>query len=343
MRSIIVALPLLLLFAACKSAKDRPDVSGIKVNLVVQRFEQDLFGLDTNNMGPSLQALAARYPGFLNDFLTNILGIPPGDPQRADILRKFINDFRPVKETVDRQFRDFPAQSREVEQMLKYVKHYFPSYPLPAKLITFIGPMDAFYEASLGWSGDIITTDGLGVGLQMHLGASSPLYAEAGGQGYPQYISRRFEPQYIVVNCARNIVDDMYPPPSGNRPLIEQMVDKGRRLYVLDRLLPDVGDTLKIGYTGAQLAGSYKNEALIWNLFTGNNLLYETDYQKVKSFLGEGPKTPELGDDSPGYISLFAGWQIVKKYMEDNPSVSLEQLMKTDPLRIFEASKYKPK
>lgn len=343
MRSIILALSLLLLFAACRSANDRPDVSGIKVSLTIQRFEQDLFAADTNAMGPAMQALAAKYPGFLNDFMANILGIPPGDPQAPAILKKFINDFRPVKEMADRQFGDLSPRSREVEQMLKHVKHYFPSYALPAKLITFIGPMDAFYEASLGWSGDIITTDGLGVGLHMHLGASSPLYAEGGGKGYPQYISRRFEPQYIVVNCARNIVDDMYPPLPGNRPLIEQMVDKGRRLYVLDRLLPDVADTLKIGYTKAQLAGSYKNEALIWNLFTQNDLVYETDYQKVKSFLGEGPRTPELGDDSPGYISLFTGWQIVKKYMGDNPSVTPDQLMSADARKIFEASKYKPK
>lgn len=343
MRSIIAVLLITLLFAACKSANDRPDVSGIKVNLVTQRFEQDLFAVDTNNMGPSMQALAKKYPGFLNDFLANILGIQPGEPQAGAILKKFITDFRPVKDAADKQYKDFSAHSREVEQMLRYVKHYFPSYQAPATLITFVGPMDAFYESSLGWSGDIITTDGLGVGLQMHLGASSPLYMEEGGQGYPQYISRRFEPQYIVVNCARNIIDDMYPDASKSKTLVEQMVDKGRRLYVLDKLLPEVADTLKIGYTKAQLAGSLKNEGLIWNMFTENNLLYETDYQKIKSFVGEGPKTPELGDDSPGYITLFTGWQIVKKFMDNNSSTTLDQLMKMDCRKIFEASKYKPK
>jgi hypothetical protein len=259
------------------------------------------------------------------------------------ILKKFISDFRPVKEAADKQFSNFPKYSGDVEQMLKYVKYYFPAYQLPAKLITFVGPMDAFYEASLGWSGDVITTEGLAVGLQMHLGAASPLYVEEGGQGYPQYISRRFEPGYIPVNCARNIIDDMYPDQSRSKTLVEQMVEKGKRLYVLDKLLPDVADSLKIGYTANQLAGCIKNEGLIWNMFTENNLLYETDFQKIKSFVGEGPKTPELGDDSPGYITLFTGWQIVKKFMDNNPSTTLDQLMKMDSRKIFEASKYKPK
>ncbi len=228
--------------------------------------------------------------------------------------------------------------------MLRYTRHYFPEYALPEKLITYIGPMDAFYEASLGWSGDIITTSGLGVGLQMHLGKIAPqFYREGeGGQGYPDYIARRFTPEYIPVNCAKNIIDDIYPDQSRSRPLIEQMVDKGKRLYILDKLMPETPDTLKIGYTGNQLAGCVKNEALVWNLFTVNNLLYESDYQKIKSFVSEGPKTMELGDDSPGYIALFTGWQIVKAYMEKNPETTLKQLISLDNRKVFESAKYKP-
>lgn len=343
MRSTIILLLFTACFAACSNADKKPDVSGIRINLATQRFEQDLFAIDTNDMATSMQKLAAQYPGFFQDFMGNILGIPAGDPQAALIVKKFITDFRPVKEAADAKYKDFSAHTKEVMQMLKYAHHYFPKYPLPERLITFIGPMDAFYESSLGWSGDVITTSGLGIGLQMHLGGSSPLYAEEGGQGYPQYISRRFEPGYIVVNSARNIIDDMFPEQPKNRTLVEQMVDKGKRMYVLDKLLPDVADSLKIGYTTNQLAGAYKSEAVIWNMFTENNFLYESDYQKIKSFVGEGPKTPELGDESPGYIALFTGWQIVKKYMADHPEISLEEMMKLDNRKLFELSKYKPK
>lgn len=343
MRPILLVATLLILTASCKNANRTPDVSGIRITLQIQRFEQDLFAMDTVNMEASIRVLQQKYPGFLADFMNNILGVPPADPQAALVLKKFITDFQPVKSEADKKFKNFSDQSAAVEQMLKYVKHYFPQYQLPEKLISFIGPMDAFYEASLGWSGDIITTTGLGVGLQMHLGGQSPFYMQDGGQGYPEYISRRFEPEYIPVNCAKNIIDDIYPDQSRSKALVDQMVDKGKRLYVLDRILPNTADTLKIGYTKAQLEGCIKNEGLIWNLFAANNLLFETDFQKIKTFVGEGPKTMELGDNSPGYIALFTGKRIVETYMEKNPETTLPQLLAMDNRKLYELSKYKPK
>lgn len=344
MKPATILILVMIWAGACNTAdKKTPDVSGVKVALQTLRFEQDLFSLDTLNMTSSMQALQQKYGGFLSDFMVNILGVPLEDPQAALILRKFISDFKPVKAATDAQFRDFTPWSREVEQMLKYVKHHFPQYPLPGKLITFVGPMDAFYESSLGWSGDIITTSGLGVGLQMHLGGTSPFYAQDQGRGYPEYIARRFEPAYIPVNCARNIIDDMFPGNGrGSAALVDQMVDKGKRLYLLDLLLPFTADTLKIGYSKLQLEGCYKNEELVWNLFTQNNLLYETDFQKIKAFVGEGPKTPELGDNSPGYIALFTGKRIVETYMEKNPETTPQQLMALDNRKLFEAARYKP-
>ena len=66
------------------------------------------------------------------------------------------------------------------------------------------------------------------------------------------------------------------------------------------------------------------------------------DKNIIKNYLGESPKTPELGEGAPGNIGAFAGWQIVKKYMRQNPGISLPQLMNTDTEQIFQEAKYKP-
>jgi hypothetical protein len=92
-----------------------------------------------------------------------------------------------------------------------------------------------------------------------------------------------------------------------------------------------------------QLEGCVKNEALIWNMFITNNLLFEKDYQKIKTFVGEGPTTMELGEDSPGYIALFPGKRIVETFMENNPETTLQQLIAMDNRQLYEASKYRPK
>jgi hypothetical protein len=50
----------------------------------------------------------------------------------------------------------------------------------------------------------------------------------------------------------------------------------------------------------------------------------------------------ELGEASPGNIGAFCGWQIIKKYMAENPDVTLLKLMETSAETVFQTAKYKP-
>jgi len=338
MNKFVAFLFLSIVLASCNN-ENKPDVSAVKVDATLVRFEQDFFALDTNNVSNSLQQLHNKYPYFLQDYIYNILGLPAQPDSLMAIengVRSFISSYKQLKEEADREFDDLPAIAKQVEEGLKYVKHYFPRYPLPAKVLTFIGPFDSY--------GSILTTEAFAVGLQMYMGHNFSWYqSEEGQQLYPTYISRRFEKAYIPVNCIRNIVDDMYPDNSAGKPLIEQMIEAGKRLYLVDRFLPDVADTLKTGYTEKQLEGCRENEPMIWAFFLQNDLLYVTDPAITKDYMNDGPKTTALGEASPGFIGQFVGWQIIKKYVEKQENVSLRQLMETDAKSIFQQSKYKPK
>ena len=337
---------ILLAITGCREDKKQPDTSGVKIELTVQHFEKDFFALDTSRIEEGLSALRIKYPVFYQDFLEQILGIPANDSTGMAMMaiRQFLNDYRPIKAEADKAISDFSPIETELKKGLANVKYYFPEYALPNKLITFIGPMDAYAEGQTGGYGDIITTDALGVGLQLHLGAASFYYtSEMGQRLYPSYISRRFTPEYIPVNSIKNIIDDLYPGMPNDKTLLDIMIDKGKRLYLLEKFLPDTPDTLRIGYTQNQLEGAEKNEGMIWNFFVENNLLYETDQQKIKSYVGDGPKTNELGDGSPGYISLFTGRAIVRKYMENFPETDLKQMLQLDAKTILNESKYKPR
>jgi hypothetical protein len=345
-QTFIILLSFCFLFSACKN-NTGPDVSGIDVNLRTIRFERDFFSADTNNLSKSLDSLYSRYPGFFRDYSQHILGLPPttdSGMQAMNAIKQFLRDYRPVYDSVTRVFADFEKEENEIVNGLKHVKYYFPDYKLPNKIITFIGPMDAYFEGSTGGYGDVITPDGLAVGLQLHLGSRFSMYtSEMGLALYPSYLSRKFAPEYIPVNAIKNIVDDLFPDQSADKTLIEQMVEKGKRIYLLDKLMPETNDTLKLGYTGNQLKGAIANEGLIWNYFVKNGLLYNNDPTLIKNYIGDSPNTPEFGEGAPGNIGMFTGWQIVKKYIEKNPSVTLTQLMQTEPKKIFEESKYRPK
>jgi uncharacterized protein YjaZ len=97
-----------------------------------------------------------------------------------------------------------------------------------------------------------------------------------------------------------------------------------------------------LGYTEKQYTESKQREAVIWDLFIQNNILQSIDNSIIKNYIGESPKTAELGDASPGNIGSFCGWQIVKKYMNKFPETSLESLMTADAEMIFQQAKYKP-
>jgi hypothetical protein len=333
MKQKFLVICLLFFVFGCKNKK-APDVSGITIALQTERFEKDFFRLDTLQLDASLNQLNKTYPGFTQDFLFNILGTSP-DSAGKDV-RSFIRTYRDMNKTAEEKLRNFTPIEQEIKKGLQFVHHYFPSYKLPQKLITFIGPINSY--------GNIITANALAVGLQMYMGKDYPLYlSEMGQQMYPAFISRRFEPAYIPVNCMKNIIDDMYPDNKMGSPLVEQMIEAGKRLYLLDLLMPDAADTLKTGYTQQQLTGCYESEKNIWSFFVQNDLLFNNDPTLTRDYMNDGPNTPTLGEASPGNIGQFVGLQIVTKWMEKKKNVLPDALMKTPARQIFDEAKYRPK
>lgn len=270
---------------------------------------------------------------FTQDFLYNILATTPQTASKD--LPQFMNAYLSMYKQVSTQFASIKAEEAAIKEGLQYVKYYFPDYKLPTKLITFIGPINSF--------GNIITIDALAVGLQMYLGKNDPIYLTEEGQNlYPVYVSRRFERAYMATNCMKNILDDLYPLQDAGAPLCEQMVEAGKRLYFLKKVLPNETDSIVTGYTAAQLEGCYKSEKDIWSFFVQNNLLYEKDPSLIGDYMHDGPNTAVFGDSSPGFIGQFVGYRIVEAFLEKNKETSLDKLLKIPAKIIFEQAKYKP-
>ncbi len=333
---VIISLLLSLFIISCHNSNE-PDVSRLKVVLSTQRFEQELFSLDTNRLSEKLDELIRKYPSFGENFINTILNTDPSwNADSANMyVAGFIKAYRKVYDSTQKVFADFEPYVSEIKKGIQYVKYYYPAYKVPSKVITYIGPLDGF--------GDILSEDAFIVGLHQHLGKNFSLYqSDYVNETYPRYISNRFEPEYISINCMKNVVNDMYPEKYEDKSLLIQMVESGKRLYLLSKLLPQKKEDMLIGYTEQQLKESYEHEKMIWDLFVQNNMLQTTDNNIITNYIGESPKTKELGDASPGNIGSFAGWQIVKTYMQKNPEKTPDVLMKEDAEMIFEKAKYKP-
>jgi hypothetical protein len=337
MRFFAVLFFLAAVTPGCRNSDNTPDVEDVKIAMVTQRFEKDFFTLDTTQLLPNLDKLIARYPSFGENFLTTILNTDPKWPAdtTASYIQSFMSAYRNVYDSSQKLFADFSPYEKQVKKSLQYLQYYFPKYPAPKKIITYIGPLDGY--------GDILDTDAFIVGLHHHLGSDFSMYkTEMVRTIYPDYISARFTPDYIAINCMKNVVQDMYPEKIEDKTLVIQMVEKGKRLYLLQKLVPFAKDHQLIGYTEKQWNESVQREAVIWDLFVQNNFLQSIDNNIIKNYIGESPKTTELGEASPGNIGSFCGWQVVKKYMNSFPETSLSGLMGTDPEIIFQKAKYKP-
>jgi len=336
---IIAPFFISLLLFSCKHGDKIPDVSDIKIDITTQHFEQDFFACDSSNIANQMVQLKAKYPGFTDIFFTQIMEFDPHLP--ADSINRyvggFLNSFRYLYDSAELLYKDFSPYEKEIKNGLQFVKYYFPAYKTPDKIITFIGPVE-------GTGSFLESDDGiLGIGVQLYLGKSFPLYQAPWFQEtYPDYVSAQFEPSYIVINSMKNIITDIYPEKDNDAPLIGQMVEKGKRLYLLSKFLPYKEEYKLIGYTEKQLQDCYTHEAAIWDMFIQNNLLQINDPDLIKNYIGDGPKTQELGEGAPGNIGSFSGWQIVKKYMQKNDKLTLQQLLKTDAETIFQETRYKP-
>ena len=341
MKAYFLATALCLLVGCHRTAA--PDVSNIPVNLQMERFDRFLFTkMDTTDAPRAYAQLQSSFPDFAPDFITNILELPPPRTPFTDSvsvstfaeLKRFIRLTRPIYDSIAPHFNERASQDA-LTQAFKYLKYYYPSYPVP-RVVTYLGPFNA--------PGVALTNRAVAIGLQLYAGKDFSFYNNPQGlELYPQYISRRFEQPYIPVNVMTAVIQDLYPGQRTSGSLISQMMEKGKQWYLLDKLLPGVPDSLKTGYTNRQLDWCADEEGLIWNFMVQSNDLYTTEPTFIQTYLGEAPATPDMSPDAPGNIGQWVGWRIVQAYADKHPEASPDAIMKTDGKKIFAESKYKPR
>lgn len=332
---LLAALPSAAFIFACGgNPSDQPDVSGIPVTVNIRRFDQAVFSIDTNQMSAAMSKLHAEYPELLPLFAGNIIhdrSNPDETPEEA--LRDFVStpQLRQLYDTVQQVYGDLSGLEKKLTPLFQRYRYYFPKKPVP-QVVAMVSEFatDAFtYGDSL-----------CGIGLDMFLGENYPAYDP---ETYPAYIRRQFQRDYIPVRLARTLAQNLADAPPGDR-LLDLMLYNGKVLYITDRLLPDTPDSMKMGYTRAQIEGCEANEQALWARLLEQNLLYSTDFNTFRKLVTPSPNAPIVFAEAPGEAGNWLGWQIVKAYMSRHPGTPLEQLLQmNDAQQFLEQAKYKPR
>jgi hypothetical protein len=210
------------------------------------------------------------------------------------------------------------------------LKYYYPSFQIP-RIETGI----------TGLESDLYVSDTLIiVGLDYFLGKKAKYRPNM-----HQYMLRRYEKNFIVPSTLLLIgIDTRYNNTNmGDRTILADMITYGKAYYFAKHMMPCSPDSIFIGYSGEEILRAKANQDLIWKRLIDDEVLFSTSQQKRQRYVSERPKTYEVGDECPGRIATWVGWQIVKAYSKEHPSETLQQLMaKDDPGKILRGSKDKP-
>lgn len=327
---------------SCKNGKDAPDVSGIQVTLRTKRFDKDLAALDTNNIAAGLASMKPKYPQFQDFFLDTLMGFNlHGDYSDTaqgikDGLRIFLTnkDYRGVFDTVAKHYPDTKDLDEQLTRGFKYLKHYEPDQKIP-QVVYMLSWLNNWGAFTLG--------DGvLAIGLDMFLGANYPFYNAV---GIPDYMAPKLKKKYIPVAAMRAIYQDKMPfQPEGNN-LLHMMIQRGKEMYFIGKVLPFIDEPVRLAFTKEQLEWCKANEAMVYNFFVREDLLYSNDWQKVLRYVNDAPSATGMPSESPGNIGAWLGLQIVKAYAQEHPKMSLQELIyaNIDASLFLQQSKYKPK
>lgn len=290
------------------------------------------------------QALfAAKSPEQIRAFITKNptlteLYLRPDESVSMDSLiadlHHRVND--PELNVLYKQVQDeFPAEHSELSKQLgaafANIKKSYPNFKQP-RVVTiasgFMGP-------------DMVVTDSLIViGLDYFVGPKAKYRPR--GPEFPQYILRRYAPNYLAPAVIFALGDQYNATNKTDQTMLADMVYYGKGYVFTKTMMPEVADSLLIGYSDTQLTETYNAQDLVWAHFIDNQLLYETRPDVKERYMNERPFTAEIGVRCPGAIGRWVGWRIVGRYFDKQTNPDITKLMaEADAKKLFQESGYK--
>jgi hypothetical protein len=191
---------------------------------------------------------------------------------------------------------------------------------MPLKVVAMVGLFQ--YQTAL-------TDSCIWIGLDMFMNPNYRYYPSV--QHLYQYQRRRTDPRYLPVAVARTLAEDwvnqnLRTGRQTNLTLLDQIVMNGQVLACLRWMLPDVHDSLLLGYSSMQWDWITKNQGEVWKDLVRKDLLYSADPAVINRFLSDGPFTSGYPTQSPPAIGLYLGDIIVQKWLH-----SLQQTKASPP------------
>jgi len=321
------------------------DIPKDKLNLVNQslvRWDIILREIDSQNCLLKVNDLQKKYP----DLIYTLKYIVWPDLARLDsgfaskIIYKYYHE--PYADTLYNDvYKRFPtcrldSINKQINLGFSRIKYFSPKTKIPkvATVVTLFAAQSFFTDSTIA------------IGLDCYLGSQYKYY-NAAQLNLPQFVISKFESIYLVNQCFKTLFEYNYDFKSKKGLLgIDYFVQAGKRLYFAKIAQPDVQDSVLFEHSNVQIKWCQDAEAQLWQSLVASGVFFKSDAVQINNYLTEGPFTNAEGlpQETPSRIGEWIGYQIVKKYMDENPKMTLQELLaNTDSRQILMKSKYKPK
>ena len=323
-----------LLITACHRNPLKVDISNISDEVEMVPFGKKLFNLDGKDTLQTVTELSNEYPDFFNLFTYRIIRIGGiGDEQFPELIKTFLRDtlIDEVKTATYKEFSNTDRLEKELKKAFKYYRFHFPDKELPT-IYTYIS----------GFNQSVVTAENIvGISLDKYLGRDCEFYRQLGST--PQYKVMNMYRERIPSDVAFAWAITEFEDQNSTTSLLDNMIEKGKMMYLVDAMLPDTPDSLKIGYTGKQLDWCEANAPAMWTYLIEQQMLYSSKRMDIVRYINDSPSTSGFPQESPGRAGVWIGWQIVRQYMKKHPEVTLSELMANKEYqKILNESEYDP-
>jgi len=268
----------------------------------------------------ALQKMNTTYGRPTQILVEEILAI--GSVSDSDVNEKikiFYSDstLLQLMDDVQTQFADVSSMEEELAKGFNRLKKELPALIIP----TVYSQVSALNES-------IVVADSLlGISLDKYLGEDYPLYSRF----YYDYQCRSMRPDRIIPDCLTFYLIGGYPlPPMKDWTLLERIIRQGQIYYVVQQALgyPCVADV--IGYSDTEKKWWSENRSEVWEYLLRNQMLNSTDPMVIRRLMYPAPSTSFFGENSPAFIGVCMGGEIISAYMKKNKKVTLQELLHTD-------------
>lgn len=236
-------------------------------------------------------------------------------------------DSKAFYEETAASYGDLSDIERDLGRAFVRIKEQFPDFKSPKVVATFTGLENDLY----------VSDSVIYIALEAFAGKSASYRPQQ-----PNYILERYQKEYIVPTIVRFISDKYNVSDAIDNSLLSDMLYFGKAFEFTASVLPEVESNIIIAYPDTSMRQVWNAQGIIWAYFLDNQLLYEQNARAKERYIGERPAVPEIGPACPGRIGQWLGWRIIQAYREENPDVTVADLMKiNNSQEVLRGSKYR--